>query len=461
MAKLTSQQRGNLSDSDFAYIDSKGGRHLPIHDETHVRNALARFNQTHFESSSAKATARRKIRAAARKFGIKVTNSTLIEGDELGQIVCLEFDPTKAVLPPEDPRSGVMRVRVPFYQGDSIARPSGWSEPLFFAADELPGIIASGREQIQRGQQPLSVYARHMHAVTADHLPIGRVVSLEQEGHIGYATLEIADDGDFGTRVQHLITAKMLNAVSLRSTSELTLEERKVNGELMAMPVGMKLAGIDFAPEGPAMPTFGMQVLAEAPTVEPHETTPHQEDNDNMDITLEAVRAVPAVVAELEKPLRDRIVSLESAAAASAKTLETRDAELKAANDRVAALELEKGKAEAQGAIAEVASRFPKPKKARKVLAEICKDATSKADVVAAAMPLLLEAVESLNKSKAEGKGKGKDGDADQKPNPAVVLAELLGATVAGGSGRSDVPDKTRTVNDKVEYAGNMPLPPE
>src|SRR5262245_48086728 len=28
----------------FAYVDSKGRRRLPIHDEAHVRNALARFN---------------------------------------------------------------------------------------------------------------------------------------------------------------------------------------------------------------------------------------------------------------------------------------------------------------------------------------------------------------------------------------------------------------------------------
>src|SRR6266576_5868340 len=50
--ELTSESRDNISDEKFAYIDSKGGRHLPIHDASHVRNALARFNQTHFESDS-------------------------------------------------------------------------------------------------------------------------------------------------------------------------------------------------------------------------------------------------------------------------------------------------------------------------------------------------------------------------------------------------------------------------
>lgn len=48
------------------------GEHLPIHDETHVRNAMARFNQTDFESTAAKERARKKILAAAKRHGIEV-----------------------------------------------------------------------------------------------------------------------------------------------------------------------------------------------------------------------------------------------------------------------------------------------------------------------------------------------------------------------------------------------------
>ena len=53
-------------------MDKKGGEHLPIHDEEHVRNAMARFNQTDFESATAKQSARRKILAAAKRHGIEV-----------------------------------------------------------------------------------------------------------------------------------------------------------------------------------------------------------------------------------------------------------------------------------------------------------------------------------------------------------------------------------------------------
>jgi hypothetical protein len=72
MAELDTKARDRLSSSQFAYVDSKGGEHLPINDESHIRNAMARFNQTEFESASAKERARRKIVAAAKKHDIEL-----------------------------------------------------------------------------------------------------------------------------------------------------------------------------------------------------------------------------------------------------------------------------------------------------------------------------------------------------------------------------------------------------
>jgi HK97 family phage prohead protease len=69
-AVLDAAERDNLDDSDFAYIDSDGNKHLPIHDAAHVRAAMARFNQTQFESAAAKAKAKAKILAKAKTFGI-------------------------------------------------------------------------------------------------------------------------------------------------------------------------------------------------------------------------------------------------------------------------------------------------------------------------------------------------------------------------------------------------------
>ena len=72
MAELDTEERNDLRDSQFAYIDSKGGRHLPSPDESHVRNAIARFNQTDFESTEAKERARKKIVTAAKRHDIEV-----------------------------------------------------------------------------------------------------------------------------------------------------------------------------------------------------------------------------------------------------------------------------------------------------------------------------------------------------------------------------------------------------
>ncbi|MGH2408319.1 MAG: DUF6582 domain-containing protein [Candidatus Limnocylindrales bacterium] len=72
MPELDTQERARLSDDDFAYIDGDGERHLPINDDDHVRNALARFRMVVFESQGSKARAARRIIAAARRRGIFV-----------------------------------------------------------------------------------------------------------------------------------------------------------------------------------------------------------------------------------------------------------------------------------------------------------------------------------------------------------------------------------------------------
>ena len=74
MATLTEKKRDNLRSSQFAYVDREGGEHLPIHDESHIRNAMARFNQTDFESATAKEKARKKIVGAAKRHGIEVSD---------------------------------------------------------------------------------------------------------------------------------------------------------------------------------------------------------------------------------------------------------------------------------------------------------------------------------------------------------------------------------------------------
>jgi len=76
-AELSSERRKALQKSQFAYVDEDGVGHLPIHDVAHVRNALARLNQTKI-SGEAKRKAFRKILAAARRFGIEIDKDSAI-----------------------------------------------------------------------------------------------------------------------------------------------------------------------------------------------------------------------------------------------------------------------------------------------------------------------------------------------------------------------------------------------
>ncbi len=73
MATLREKQRKSMPKAVFAYVDPSGEGHLPLNDEAHVRNAMARWNQTKFPSVSAKESARRKIVAAARKHKIEIS----------------------------------------------------------------------------------------------------------------------------------------------------------------------------------------------------------------------------------------------------------------------------------------------------------------------------------------------------------------------------------------------------
>ena len=68
MAKLTTDKREEMPSSSFACpIDRK----LPLNDAAHVRNAMARFDQVISDKCHPR-EARRRIIAAAKKFGIDV-----------------------------------------------------------------------------------------------------------------------------------------------------------------------------------------------------------------------------------------------------------------------------------------------------------------------------------------------------------------------------------------------------
>jgi uncharacterized protein DUF6582 len=75
MAQLDTEERNELTNQEYAWIEENGERHLPINDEAHVRNAIARFGQTQFDEPGAKQEAARRIVAAAKRYNIQVSSS--------------------------------------------------------------------------------------------------------------------------------------------------------------------------------------------------------------------------------------------------------------------------------------------------------------------------------------------------------------------------------------------------
>jgi hypothetical protein len=69
---LSSKERRELPDSAYAF---PGKRKEPLTDAAHVRNALARFDQVQDVSDSEREQAFANIKAAAKHYGVAVTES--------------------------------------------------------------------------------------------------------------------------------------------------------------------------------------------------------------------------------------------------------------------------------------------------------------------------------------------------------------------------------------------------
>jgi class 3 adenylate cyclase len=180
MATLDQQKRAKLPDSAFAYVDSKGQRRLPINDESHVRNALARFNQTRFEDEAARDRARRRLLAAARKYGIvpvgffdgqlRAQRHEAAAGRlvlELGQIESL----------------GDLQLRLRSELRDTTLEAFEWSASLggYLGADGRPGVMpaaGTGRAVtlIDRRGRPMTALVHDPATLRDPHL-LGSVVS--------------------------------------------------------------------------------------------------------------------------------------------------------------------------------------------------------------------------------------------------------------------------------------------
>ena len=73
MTKLSTEQRDDLEKSAFAFPEQ---RKEPLENASHVRNAIARFNQVKDVSDDDRDAAWKRIKAAAKKFDVEVSEKS-------------------------------------------------------------------------------------------------------------------------------------------------------------------------------------------------------------------------------------------------------------------------------------------------------------------------------------------------------------------------------------------------
>ncbi|URW75053.1 hypothetical protein M9980_10850 [Sphingomonas donggukensis] len=73
MAELSAEDRDELEKGDFAFPKQ---RKEPLENASHVRNAIARFNQVKDVTDDERDAAWKRIKAAAKKFDIEVSEKS-------------------------------------------------------------------------------------------------------------------------------------------------------------------------------------------------------------------------------------------------------------------------------------------------------------------------------------------------------------------------------------------------
>ena len=73
MAELSEKQRDKLDDDKFAFPDE---RKEPLENASHVRNAIARFNQVKGVSDDDRDAAWKRIKKAAKKYDVEVNEDS-------------------------------------------------------------------------------------------------------------------------------------------------------------------------------------------------------------------------------------------------------------------------------------------------------------------------------------------------------------------------------------------------
>jgi hypothetical protein len=89
MPKLDTEHRDKISSSHFAFPKQ---RKEPLEDASHVRNAVARFDQVDGVSDADRDEAWKRIKVAGKKYGVEISERSW---RELGKGTAVRGRPTK------------------------------------------------------------------------------------------------------------------------------------------------------------------------------------------------------------------------------------------------------------------------------------------------------------------------------------------------------------------------------
>lgn len=307
----------------------------------------------------------------------------ILDGSETTPLPMILEDNTEA-------DGGFAKIKVPFYVGDSVSKAPGFSKKIVFPSDLLPSVIAEAKTQIADGRQPLTIYPRHKTALDGSDLPIGGIVDLVQEGRVGYIIADIVNKGK-GEQAIALMKHRppLLNAVSLRSgPGRFEMESIEMEDAPVLKVTKLQLDGVDFAPDSPAMKTYGIEVLA----AESGNYTNREDVNKRVNLTLEVLKSNHRpLVEEIEAPFHDKIAEL------------TQDISL--LQSRIRGYEEREEKRQLQEYFQMVVDGLPADLRDERkaVLAEIMADCRTKAEFNDRVMPIILMGLDA-NRQPVESK---------------------------------------------------------
>lgn len=309
--EMSAATRNALPDSDFLYIDPKGGRHFPVHDAKHVRLAIQMMSRSKL-SPEIKAKMRAKLKRLASKHGIEMSEST----SQTKQLIEREESPVQIL---EGYSDGYLRAKFLVTTVD-VSNRNGRTYPRALAE----------RETSTRFEGRVLGQSKHPQSEPdiLDQFIVWESALLEGDNEFFVAKIIPTQKGKDFTEIARAgatVSSSRRGAGELREGTDKNGKKTKI-----VMSETYRLLGIDVLYPGVQSNASSMHTI--------HFEAVQDQENANMnELTAEQLREEREdLVTEIEtaatKPLEEKIAALESDVTAKDATIATLTTEKEQAN---------------------------------------------------------------------------------------------------------------------------------